>query len=73
MRIKVNGEAREFGTDVSLEALLVELSVPGDRVAIELNHLVVRRSEWTKVKLREDDNVEIVHFVGGGSTVGRRQ
>jgi sulfur carrier protein len=73
VRIKVNGEAREFGTDVSLEALLVELSVPGDRVAIELNHLVVRRSEWTKVKLREDDNVEIVHFVGGGSTVGRRQ
>ena len=66
MRIKVNGEAREFATEVSLEELLAELSVPGDHVAIELNHLVVKRSEWTKVKLREDDNVEIVHFVGGG-------
>lgn len=72
MRIKVNGEAREFATEVSLEALLAELSVPRDRVAIELNHLVVRRSEWAKVRLREDDNVEIVHFVGGGATVGSK-
>ena len=73
MRIKVNGEAREFDADVSVQGLLLQLSVPGDRVAIELNHLVVRRSEWTKVKLQEDDNVEIVHFVGGGSTEGGRQ
>ncbi|MDQ2856029.1 MAG: sulfur carrier protein ThiS [Acidobacteriota bacterium] len=73
MRIKVNGESREFSAAVSLQALLVELAVPGDRVAIELNHLVVRRSEWTETKLREDDSVEIVHFVGGGSTVGSGQ
>lgn len=66
MRIQVNGEARECATDVSLQELLAQLYVPGDRVAIELNQKVVRRAEWTKVKLREDDSVEIVHFVGGG-------
>lgn len=66
MLIQVNGESREVPRDVSLQELLVQLAVPGDRVAIELNQKVVRRAAWTEVKLREADRVEIVHFVGGG-------
>ncbi|MCU1264146.1 MAG: sulfur carrier protein ThiS [Acidobacteria bacterium] len=67
MRIQVNGESQEFATEVSLAELLAELSVPGDRVAIELNQKVVRRTEWTNVTLQENDKIEIVHFVGGGA------
>lgn len=66
MFIQVNGESREVPRDVSLQELLIQLAVPGDRVAIELNQEVVRRAAWTEVKLQEDDRVEIVHFVGGG-------
>ena len=68
LQIRVNGESREVPAEVSLQELLTHLTVPGDRVAIELNQRVVRRAEWTEVKLREDDRVEIVHFVGGGAT-----
>jgi sulfur carrier protein len=71
LHIQVNGEPREVPLEVSLHELLTHLEVPADRVAIELNQRVVRRVEWTEVKLREADRVEIVHFVGGGATFSR--
>ncbi len=67
MHIKINGEQRELTTEFSLHELLQELSLPHDRVAIELNQKVVRRAEWPRVNLREGDMLEIVHFVGGGA------
>ena len=51
---------------LSLADLIDVLSFPRDRIAIELNHSVVRRAEWQKTELSPDDQVEIVHFVGGG-------
>ena len=67
MHIQVNGESREVPREVSLGELMIYLALPGDRVAIELNHNVVRRVEWSTVTLQEGDRVEIVHFVGGGA------
>jgi thiamine biosynthesis protein ThiS len=65
--IQVNGESRELPQQLSLEQLLNYLSLPGDRVAIELNQKVIRRAEWSAAVLQEGDQIEIVHFVGGGS------
>ena len=53
----------------TLEDLLVSLTIQPQRVAIELNRNVVRRTAWDTTVLHEDDRVEIVHFVGGGSEV----
>lgn len=72
MRIQVNGEARDFAAGVSLEELVSELYVAGERVAIELNQKVVRRADWIKTRLQPDDRVEIVHFVGGGAVPDSR-
>lgn len=66
MRINVNGEAREVPENILLADLISLLRLPGDRIAVELNHSVVRRMEWPSIKLREGDRLEIVHFVGGG-------
>ena len=66
MRIKVNGEVREMAGRPSLEELVANLQLAGERLAIELNHNVVRRADWPATTLQEDDRVEIVHFVGGG-------
>ena len=68
MFVYVNGERRELSGATSLTELLSVLSIPGDRVAIELNEKVIRRSDWPVSMLHEDDKVEIVHFVGGGTT-----
>lgn len=66
MRLRINGETRELANGLSLLELIKELNLPADRIAVELNRNVVRRSEWASTKLKEDDQIEIVHFVGGG-------
>jgi thiamine biosynthesis protein ThiS len=62
----LNGERREIADGVSLAELIEKLELAPERIAIELNQAVVRRSEWAATGLREGDRLEIVHFVGGG-------
>ena len=66
MRVYVNGEAREFSSPLFLAQLVTELDLPPARIAVELNRVVVRRKAWDSTELRDDDRIEIVHFVGGG-------
>ena len=37
-----------------------------DRVAVEVNGKIVPKAEFEKTTLKDDDEVEIVCFVGGG-------
>lgn len=66
MKIFLNGEESEVENGVSLSRLLELLSLPEQRIAIELNKTVVRKRDWVVTEVREGDKVEIVHFVGGG-------
>lgn len=67
MRVYVNGEAKELSGPTSLAELINQLDLPATRIAVELNRVVVRRSEWSATVIQDDDRLEIVHFVGGGS------
>ncbi|HEX8129438.1 MAG TPA: sulfur carrier protein ThiS [Pyrinomonadaceae bacterium] len=67
MRVQVNGEFRELPEELTLEALVRQLALAPERLAIELNREVVRRARWAETVMRDGDQVEIVHFVGGGS------
>ena len=67
MRVYINGESEEVKGTPSLAELITQLDLPAARIAVELNREVVRRSEWGRVMLRDEDRIEIVHFVGGGS------
>lgn len=62
----LNGERREVADGVSLAQLIDTLGLAPERIAIELNQSVVRRAEWARTELKENDRIEIVHFVGGG-------
>ena len=66
LRIHVNGESREVAEESSLQDLVDSLKLVPERVAIELNQGVVRRTDWPTTILKDDDRVEIVQFVGGG-------
>lgn len=48
-------------------ALVAELGLAGQRVALERNQQMVPRSGWAATALAEGDRIEIVHFVGGGA------
>ena len=66
MNVYVNGELRDISGSASLAELVARLELPAARIAIELNREVVRRSEWDRTMLKDEDRIEIVHFVGGG-------
>jgi len=66
MRVLVNGDEKNFDTAISLSDLITHLDLPTARIAIELNREVVRRSDWESTMLKDEDRIEIVHFVGGG-------
>ena len=67
MEIEVNGERRRVPEGASLAGILAFLGVPADRVAIELDRKIVRKTEWESCRIEAGAQIEVVHFVGGGS------
>jgi len=64
--VHINGEKKEIAADLSLAQLLQELGIHPGRVVVELNRAVIARGSYDTTFLKEGDNIEIVHFVGGG-------
>jgi len=68
MNLTINGEHRSLAPVETLHALVQQLGMKSDRVAIELNFEIVPREQWAQTPLKDGDRLEIVHFVGGGSS-----
>ncbi len=66
MQITVNGEKKEISSEVNLLELLKHFSLPERRIAVELNKEVVPKKAWENTKVVEGDELEVIHFVGGG-------
>ena len=66
MKLVVNGEEREVAAAATVGDLLAELGLAGRRVAVELNREILARDLWAGHRLADGDQLEIVHFVGGG-------
>jgi sulfur carrier protein len=66
MKVFINGEMKEIIRELSLAELLVNFSLPRERIAVELNKEVVRKRDWETILVKDADKIEIVHFVGGG-------
>ena len=69
MEIVLNGQPRTVDLDpqtATLEALVAALEMKQDRIAVERNGEIVRRTEWATTPIQSGDRFEIVHFVGGG-------
>ena len=64
--ILVNGEPREIERDASLLDLLRRLELDPRLVVVEHNRQIVRRPALEGTALAAGDQVELVHFVGGG-------
>ncbi len=66
----LNGQPRTFATlpeAASLDVVIAELGLQGDRVAVEHNGEIVSRSAWPETAVEGGDRLEVVHFVGGGN------
>ncbi len=66
LRLLVNGEPRTVPGPTTLSGLLAHLELDPRMVVVELNREIVRRPRLAEVTLADGDEVELVHFVGGG-------
>ena len=66
IKIKVNGKSSIIEDNLSLFNYIKKLKVPLKKVAIELNHEIIDKRRLVKIKLKNYDKIEIVHFIGGG-------
>ena len=66
IKIKVNGKFVHIQDKITLLNLIKKLKVPIKKVAIELNQTIVNRKSLDKIKIKKNDKIEIVHFIGGG-------
>ncbi len=67
MNILLNGETKQISAGCTVHELLCQISCDPNRVAVELNLIVVPREQFSHTLLQENDQVEVVHFIGGGS------
>ena len=67
MKLTVNGDPTDLPEGTTAAALLDQLKLNPGLVVVELNLNILRRDDLMRSTLKEGDQVEIVHFVGGGS------
>jgi thiamine biosynthesis protein ThiS len=65
MQLRVNGEERSVAVE-DLAALVTLLGLDARKVAVERNLVIVPRSLYGATPLADGDQIEIVHFIGGG-------
>ena len=66
IKIKLNGKFIKIQDKTTLLSLIKKLKVPVKKVAIELNQTIVNKKSLDKIKIKENNKIEIVHFIGGG-------
>ena len=66
IQIKLNGRFVKIQDKTTLLSLLKKLKVPIKKVAIELNQTIVNKKSLGKIKVKKNNKIEIVHFIGGG-------
>lgn len=64
--MKVNGSSTPLDREQSLYDFLQSRSIDINTIAIELNGEIISKAAYEKIRLNDEDVLEIVHFVGGG-------
>ena len=66
IKIKVNGKSLLIDRNLTVSNLMKKLDISLNKVAIELNKKIIDKKKLIKITLNNKDNLEIVHFIGGG-------
>ena len=62
----INGDRREVPEGLTLATLLDHLGLDPRMVVVEQNRVIVRKQAIAEARVAAGDEIEIVHFVGGG-------
>ena len=65
-KIQLNGAPFKIKTGSSINYLLDKLKISKEKVAVEINGVIAEKNKYSKIKISQNDKLEIVHFIGGG-------
>ena len=65
-KIQLNGKKVVIKSDYSIFDLLKKYKLTNKKVAVEYNGIIIQKDRHKKKKLKDDDKIEVVHFIGGG-------
>ena len=66
IKITLNGKVIKLDLHFNVKNLIKKLNIPLNKVAIEINKKIIDKKSINKIILKNNDKVEIVHFIGGG-------
>ena len=66
IKIKVNGKRLLIDQNLNVSNLIKKLDISLKKVEIEINKKIIDKKKLKKITLKNKDNLEIVHFIGGG-------
>ena len=66
IKIKLNGKFVKIQDKTTLLSFIKKLKAPINKIAIELNETIVNKKLLGRTKIKKNDKIEIVHFIGGG-------
>ena len=66
IKIKLNGKFIKIQDKTTLLSFIKKVKVPVNKVAIELNETIVNKKLLGRIKIKKNDKIEVVHFIGGG-------
>ena len=65
-KIQLNGKKISIHTNISVRDLIKKYKLKEKKIAIELNGVILPKQNYRKKKLKNNDKIEIVQFIGGG-------
>ena len=69
MLIILNGEKKDVPDGITVSGLLEHLNIQHQRVAVERNEEIVKKTTYADTVLKDGDALEVVSFMGGGDEV----
>lgn len=66
MQIQLNGSIKTVPEAMTVTGLLQELGLASASVVVELNRAILQPESYATILLQDNDQVEIIRFVGGG-------
>lgn len=66
MQIRVNGEQRECPDGATLLDLVRQVGLVPEKVVAEHNRVIVKAADLATITMKDNDEVELLQFVGGG-------
>ena len=65
-KIQLNGKKIKINNNYSIQDLIRKFKLKENKIAIELNGVILPKKFYSTKKIKDKDNVEIVQFIGGG-------